>query len=225
MTESAAGFAGAKWVLAGDLAGYREFIASRCGEPVKYRAGVQLSHCGETPAHMFFLLDGIVKAYTSNSSGYVRLLGYHKAGTLFVLDGLRGGVPSVVTTETVTSCLAIPVTAAQLHAMCLENAAFTMDLMLFVGDVLRLMCYDAESTSLNDVAARVANLFCFYMQSGDYADSGAICLSQDSIASAVNASRAHVARIIAEMKRDGVIDTGHRRITVLNEEALREMGR
>ena len=214
-----------KWILAGELAKYRGIVLAKCGKPESFKAGTRLSTCGEVPHRMYYLIDGIVRAYTSNSNGNVRLLGYHRAGTLFVLDGLRGGEPSVVTTEAVTPCRAVPVTTCQLRELCDENPQFAVDLMYFVGDVLRLMCYDAESTSLNDVTARIANLFFLYMQSEDYAASGTIALSQDSIASAVNASRAHVARILAEMKKQGIIDTGHRKILVLDGEKLRDMCR
>ena len=52
-----------------------------------------MSRAAEVPARVYYLLEGMTKVYTSNAGGYIRLLGYHQADTICVLDGLRACPP------------------------------------------------------------------------------------------------------------------------------------
>ena len=103
-----------KFILAGELAPHRQFILENGARPVSFPAGMVLSQETEVPARVYYLLDGMTKAYTNNLDGYIRLLGYQQADTLCVLDGLRGTSPSVVTIQTITPVLAVPLTQEDL---------------------------------------------------------------------------------------------------------------
>ncbi len=106
--------------------------------------------------------------------------------------------------------------------MCDLNPQFCRDLMLYVGDVLRLMCYDAQTQSVRDTTARLASFFLLSMDSNEYKTHGCIRLSHESLASAINASHVHVSRIVAKLKADGVIATKRSRVYILDEKALRQ---
>lgn len=211
------------FILDGDLEHWRDLFLTHCAPPVSYKAGTVLSQCGKPSKQVYFLLDGLVKAYTSNASGYVRLLGYHKANTLCALDCLKQDVPAVITMEAVTPLKVIPLTLDEIEKMCALEPKLASDIMVYIADVLRLMCFDAESQSICDVATRLANFMCLYMQSNEYEEKQCISMSQDNLASAVNASRIQVARILAQMRQTGCIQIERRRITILDIEALQQM--
>ena len=213
------------FVLEGELAPYREFILQNGPAPVSFPAGTVLSRIGEVPERFFYLLEGIVKVSTVNSQGYVRLLGYHREDTVFVLDGLRGGEPCVVTIEAVTPLRAVPLTLGELRRLGELSPQFSLDLALFVGDTLRLMCFDAENQSIWDVATRLANFLCLYMKSRDYRTNGLVAMSQENLASAVNASRVQVARVCARFRKAGIISTGRRSLRILDRKALQELSK
>lgn len=210
------------FILSGNLSEYRNLFIQFCGPKKVSRAGEILSVCGKPVFHMHFLLSGIVKVYTNSSDGFVRLLGYHRQNTLFVLDGFIEGKPAIVTTQAVTDIATVTVTRQSLLRMCEANPAFGLDLASYVGDVLRLMCFDAENQSVSDVTTRLINFIFLYMKSADYQQTRCIPMSYESLASAVNASRIQVARICSKMKRLGIIDVGRRCITIKNVEALCE---
>jgi len=214
------GDAPVNFILDGELARWRDFVLENGSEPVRFGPGDLLSRSAEVPRRVYYLLEGMTKAYTSNASGYVRLLGYHRAGTVCVLDGLRGGEPSVVTIQAITPVLAVPLTSEDLRRLGRLSPEFAIDLAFFVGDTLRLMCYDAENQSIGDVATRLQNFLCLYMRSPDYRRNRYIPMSQDNLASAVNASRVQVARICSRLQREGVIRTRRGKVFVLDEGAL-----
>lgn len=213
------------FIFDGDLAAYRDFILENSAPPVSFPAGRVLSRVSEVPARVYFLLEGMTKAYTSNTSGFVRLLGYHRANTICVLDGLRGEDPSVVTIETITPVRAVPLTSEDLCRLGEQSPAFAMDLAFFVGDILRLMCYDAENQSIGDVGTRLVNFLTLYMSSPDYRKNGFVPMSQENLASAVNASRVQVARICSRMQKAGAIRTKRGKVEVQDEEKLRRFAR
>ena len=95
-----------------------------------------------------------------------------------------------------------------------------MDLAFFVGDTLRLMCFDAENQSIGDVRTRLVNFFLLYMTSPDYQKSGYMAMSQENLASAVNASRVQVARICSRMQKEGMIRTRRGKVEILDAMAL-----
>ena len=209
------------FILDGDLSPYRAFVQEHCRPPLTVPPGTVLSGPATPCRHLYYLLSGMVKVYTSNLNGYVRLLGYHSADTFFVLDSIRGTDRPIVTIESVTPLQVIPVTLEELQQMYGDSADFAMAMTLYVGDVLRLMCLDAESQSICDVTTRLANFFCLYMKSREYQRNAFIPMSQDSLASAVNASRVQVARICSRLQNQRLIRVQRRHVSVLNEAGLR----
>lgn len=209
------------YILEDSLRPYRSFILEQSRKAQDYPKGTIFSQSGELPKCLYFLVEGIVKVYTTNQRGYVRIVGFHKDNSLFVLDGLRGNEPSIVMTEALTPCTAVPITVSELHRMCDLNPQFCRDLMLYVGDVLRLMCYDAQTQSVRDTTTRLASFLLLSMDSNEYKTQGCIRLSQESLASAINASHVHVSRICARLQREGVLATKRSRIFILDEQALR----
>ena len=117
---------------------------------------------------------------------------------------------------------AIPLTSEDLCRLGERSPAFALDLAFFVGDTLRLMCFDAENQSIGDVRTRLENFFRLYMGSADYRRDGYIPMSQENLASAVNASRIQVARICSRLQKEGVIHTRRGRVFILDEAALGE---
>lgn len=209
------------YILEDSLSNHRSFILDQSRKPLTYPKGTIFSQSGEVSKYLYFLVEGIVKVSTTNQRGYVRIVGFHKDNSLFVLDGLRGNEPSIVMTEALTDCTAVPITVPELHRMCDLNPAFCQDLMLYVADVLRLMCFDAQTQSVRDATTRLASFFLLCMDSNEYKTQGCIRLSHESLASAINASHVHVSRICAKLKADGVIAIKRKRIYILDEKALR----
>lgn len=209
-----------KFVSAGELAVYRQFILEHGGPVADFPPGRVLSWASEVPARVYYLLEGMVKVYTTNKEGGVRLLGYQRADTICVLDGLRGSMPSMVTIETIMPVKAVPLTSENLYRLGELSPRFAMDLAFFVGDTLRLMCFDAENQSIGDVRTRLVNFFLLYMTSPDYQKSGYMAMSQENLASAVNASQVQVARICSRMQKEGMIRTRRGKVEILDAMAL-----
>lgn len=204
-----------------NLSQWRDMLLSSGAELMDCLPGAVLSRSGEDCRYVYFLVRGLVKVYTENATGAVRLLGYHMADSMFALDCLRGKGSSIITTEAITSLTILRFTPALLESICRQNADFATDLAMYVSDVLRLMCVDAESQTICDVKERLAHFLSLYLQSSVLpVNSLCIPMSQDSLAAAINASRVHTARVCAQLKEEGIISVGRKRLTILDLEKL-----
>ncbi len=208
------------YILEDNLSNYRELFIRHCNKSYELSKDTVISRSGGAVQCMYFLLDGMVKVYTTNTNGYIRILGYHKRNTFFAMDGICENEPAVVTTESVTAVKLLAVTWNELAEMGGENPNFICDMLRYYGTVLRLMCFDAEIKSIDDTASRLASFLCLYTDHLGPEEGGAVRLTQDELASAVNASRVQIARICSDFRNRGLIRCGRGYIFLLQKEEL-----
>lgn len=122
-----------------------------------------------------------------------------------------------MTTRAQTNVSALSFTLDDLDPLLREEPDLYRDLLLYTADVLRLMCYDATEQSVHNVRTRLINFFLLYIKDRD---TPVVPLSQERLAAAINASRVQVARVCSDLKKEGLILTGKRQITIPSREAL-----
>ncbi len=214
------------YIIDNQLLAYRDLFLSVCEPAHTYLMNTVLSRSGEVTGRMYFLLDGIVKVYTTNPGGYTRILGYHKRNTLFAMDCICPGESAVVTMESIKEVQVLTVTWAELEKMDQARPGFLKDLVKYYGSVLRLMCFDAENISARDAAARLATFLCMFKKHHDEEgrkEPNRINLTQDELASAVNASRIQTARICADFRSQGLISCTRGAVIIEDPDGLMEI--
>ena len=212
------------FVLEDNLLAYRDLILDYVQVPGTIAKGTVISSGGQSSHYVYFLLDGLVKISVINIHGYERILGYHKRNTLFVMDGLRREESVIVTATALTQLRAAKLSLEDLAALFGREPRFAVDMVLYYSDVLKLMCYDAESQSSNDVRARLANFLLLFMRSSDYKALGYVPFSQSELASAIGASRIQIARVCGALRNAGVIRVKKRRLETLAPDQLQQLG-
>lgn len=210
------------FILEDNLKSYREFILDNSASPIIFPKDTVISSGGSPSPYAFFLLDGLVKVGIINIFGYERILGYHKKDSIFVLDGLRNDENVIVTTTALTPVTLVKLSTDDLTSLFQKNPRFATDLILYYSDVLKLMCYDAESQTSNSVKSKLANFIVLYMQSEDYRKLGHLPFSQSELASAIGASRVQVSRICSQLKKEGLLEIRKRKLYVLAPDAFRD---
>ena len=215
------------YIIENDMEAYRNLFLPICTKKYAYPKNTIFSRSGEVSPQMYFLLEGIVKVYTVNPNGYIRILGYHRNNTFFAMDCLCGEKSAVVTIESITPVEVLPVSWQELRAAGKADPRFMEDLVRYYGSVLRLMCFDAESNSVCDASARLATFLCLFLRyrRQEGRRDRTIALTQDELASAVNASRIQIARVCAAFKNRGLIRCGRGTVTVLDPEGLDQISK
>ena len=120
------------YIINNNLVQYHDLFVKCCRRTSEFPKGAILSKSGDPIPYMYFLLEGMVKIYTMNPSGYVRILGYHKSNTLFAMDGICGAQePAVVTVESITPVKVLLVTWDDIVEMGNEDHSFPSALLRY----------------------------------------------------------------------------------------------
>ena len=72
------------------------------------------------------------------------------------------------------------------------------------------------------LTGRLAAFLLLFLATPDYKKTRKIALTQEEIASFINVSRAQVAKMFGQLRKEGVIATGNRYVTVLDQKKLME---
>jgi CRP/FNR family cyclic AMP-dependent transcriptional regulator len=197
----------------------------RYARHVHYPAGVRLLQQGEPGDKVLVIESGRAKVTYVTAGGRELVLRFcgpgELVGELAVLDG-GPRLSSIVALEPVEA-LVIP--AGDFRALLLSHPGIAWRLLVMLSKRFR----DADlkrvefgaSDTVGRIAARLVELGERY---GEYRDGGIhieLPLSQDELGAWTGASRASVAAALRTLRDLGWIETGRRRIVLLDSEALR----
>ncbi len=201
-----------------DFVRYRQLFLTHCPPPMLMPKGNCICKKGVTQGWMYYLFQGTVKIYTCNSRGGERLLAFLGEDSICGLDCLDPGQPSIVTIECITDSWVTPFQPDMLKVIIQKAPDFSYDLMVYYAKVMRQLCFDAESQSINDAKIRLSNFLFLYVESNH---SNTVPMSQQELSAATNCSRSSICRICNEFKALGIIRTNGRGLTVLDREQLK----
>lgn len=193
-----------------------------------YRRGYLLTVEGEPAGHVMILLDGWAKATVVTAGGMEAVLRLYGPGDQFGGEALLGDQARPESVTALTQC----------HCLLASTARFTELLSRSPGIarafrnvmVQRVLAADQQvKARLDPPDTRLARaLTDLAYRSGAGAPDGTripVDLSQEELASWIGTSRATVARMLNQMRRDGVIHTGYRNIVITDLGLLAEIAR
>ena len=198
----------------------------KLGGARKFGRGELLMHQGEPGDRVLVLLDGHVKASINDSRGREMVLSFRGPGdVLGELTFTRADPRSAnVTAIEPVEVLAIAASEFRLYLKRNPTAALTLIDVISrrfrEANAARLQFGDLDT--IGRIAARLIELCDRY---GDHLDSCIevrLPVTQDDLGSWTASSRAGVASGLRTMRELGWIQTGRRRITVLDLDALRQ---
>jgi CRP/FNR family transcriptional regulator, cyclic AMP receptor protein len=200
------------------------------GRPRRYPSGGVLFAQGERTSHVLILTGGRVKVFCTTEDGREPVLGLRGVGELVgelaaLDDHYEGGRTStVVAMEPVT---AQEISGADFRAYLAAHPAAAMELLRMV--VGRLRSADRRRIEFGgfETTSRLAHLLAELAdESGDPTENAReIPFSQAELAAMVGASRESVARALARLRADGLVESRRRGVALLDVAALRRHGR
>ena len=191
-----------RYFFAGDFQPYRKTFFDRCPPPMKMDRGMRVCTSGKSRGWMYYLCQGTLRVYAGNRQGNERMVALLGPDSIAGLDCLLPGQTSLMTIACVTDCWLLPFQNTLLETMAREDSEFALTLVRYYCKVMRQLCYDAASQSINSTFIRLAN---FLLINWDGEDQ--VHMSQQQLACAINCSRASVSRACRLLRDEGVITT------------------
>jgi CRP-like cAMP-binding protein len=201
------------------------------GRSRRYPAGRVLFAQGEHSDHVVLITSGRVKVFCTTEDGREPLLGMRGEGDLVgelaALDhGEHPRGATVVATEAVT---AEEIGAAAFRQFLADHPAATMELLRMV--VARLRSADRRRVEFGgfETTSRLAHLLAELADEpdGSELDDGVrvIPYSQAELGAMIGASRESVARGLARLRAEGLVESRRRGLALLDVDDLRRHGR
>ena len=216
---------GIHFFVEGSLHKYRSLFEEVCPAPMTIPKGQTLCTQCCTHGWLYYILDGLAKVYITTSDGNEQIIDFMMRDTLIGMYCIDDEKNSVVSIASVTEMRVLPFTPEILRRMILDNPQLGFDLVVYYGEVLRQVSFMVGRLGHADLMVRLASFFLLFIDTLDYQQNHKILLTQQEIASCINVSRAQIAKMYAQLRKEKVIDTGNHYVTILDEEKLQRYSR
>ena len=176
----------------------------------------------EEPGEVLFILkEGSVQLYRISPEGkklVITTLGPH---TLFGEMALLGTRMHNTFAEAVDDCLICVMSRTDLERMILSKPRVALRILEITGKRLREAEERLENMAFKGIPARLANLL---MRLSEEQKSETITgLTHQDLAESVGTYRETATQVLNDMKSQGIIEIGRKRITILDMDALWEV--
>jgi CRP/FNR family cyclic AMP-dependent transcriptional regulator len=193
-----------------------------------YQPGYILMMEDDPSSDVMVLVSGWAKATHATAGGEEVVLRLYSPGAVFGTDAALAGRPRSETIIALEQCTALLIPAPRFTALLSDSPgiarAFNLAMLLRARDA-------DDQTRLRNAPAevRVARvLIDLADRAGRRAPDGItipVDLSQEDLASLISSSRSTVARTLRSLRRQGLIRTGYRHITITSLAGLRTIAR
>jgi CRP/FNR family transcriptional regulator, cyclic AMP receptor protein len=182
----------------------------------------------ETGNYMYIVLGGKVKVTKSTSGGRETILAIHQQGDFFGEMALLDGKTSPATVSAMEDCRIASISSADFQHHLLNNVKVVKQIIQVLCGRLRQVWGQVQSLSYSNAEERIrAGIGQLAKKHGVRDARGIIIdlkITHQELAEMVGTSRETVTRTIARLQKEGILQLEHRRIILLNPDALQLSG-
>ena len=185
--------------------------------PRRYQAG-QVIYLQDSPADEFYyLVRGIARSYISSEAGGERILTIHRPGDLMGEAAFFDECPRVSSAVAVTECEIVSVDRVALDRVFRLHPELALPMLQYLARTIRLLSHHVDEATFLPAGQRLARHLLAETQEGvPYA------CTHEELGFAIGVSRVTISRLLAELSRRGLVETGYRSLTVLSRCGLEQ---
>lgn len=198
---------------------------------VLYRKGqIIISQGQQAHKGVYWLKSGRVKFSLLTDEGSERVVGFAEDGDSFGEASILDNDGHLVMAQALTDCVIYVFDRAVVLRLMYDDPDLAVQLLRNVSRKLRLSVELLEEMSFCGVRERLAHVIARLATSGQAGDDSgagppALRLTHQELASLIGASRVMVTNALAELRREGAIEQGRRRLVIRDLGRLIEAGR
>jgi CRP/FNR family cyclic AMP-dependent transcriptional regulator len=194
----------------------------------RFQQGETIFFQGDPGQALYLIEVGRVRIYVQDDSGQETSVIFYSAGDIFgelaAIDGLPRSASAIVADETIVHVL----TRERLRAHLLASPQLAYNFMQALAVRVRYSTLQVGNLTLHDVPSRLARKLLELAQGYGRVTSDGVkidmTLTQSDLASLIGATRESTNKALGHLKRGGVIHMEQNQITIIDPDALREMG-
>jgi len=192
-----------------------------------YPKGALLFVEGEPPRGVFVLCSGRVKLSASSAAGRTMILRVTEPGEVVGMPGTISGKPYDVTAEVLEPAQASFIPRARFLRFLAEHGEVGLRIAQLLSNIYHHTCQEARSLGLSRSSSQKLARFLLDWSNrpGLRRPDGRVTLTltHEEIAQMINASRETVTRLLAQLRRDRVIQTKGATLIIRSRRALESL--
>jgi CRP-like cAMP-binding protein len=213
------------------LASSRQFSALvdlfETGTKLTYRKGEYIIRPGEQPSNIYFIQEGLVKAYNISKYGEENLLIIRKDREVFPLIWALTGQEREIIYQAISSTVLWRIDREKYLEFLHSHPGAMLPILDMVTEMYRIHSERLLNLEYRTVRERLVSfLMTMSGRFGKQTDDGIVIevpLRQQDIASSINASRETASRALSALEKKGLISTKQFFITLKDPEALQSL--
>jgi len=178
---------------------------------------------GEENPNIFYIARGLVEYAHVDENGSENILEVLGPGNMLNLQPVFGNNPSIATFAALSECSLASADKSEILALMKNNNELALEMLeemaFIIGGLNRRYSMGAERSDIRTL--RVIHMIAA-MQQNVYKEKDPVYirLSQSDLARVVQTTRVTLSKVLADMKRNGLIETDYGGISVINMEKL-----
>ncbi len=197
------------------------------GTRTSYAEGARLFLEGDPPTHVLVLRSGRVKLTSSSAEGQEVLIEIRGPGYLLGELGPIDDVPRISSAIALDPVEAIVMSAPQFRQLLTDRGTLAYQVIVLVSDKLRQATSRRLEVGTSDAQARLCQRLVELAVDGDLQPDGTVeiqsSLTQQEMAEWIGVSRDAVVLSLRHLRESGYLETGRRKIRILDLEAIGRM--
>ena len=197
------------------------------GTELTYNKNEYIIRPGESPNYVYYINDGLVKAFNISKYGEENLLIIRKPREIFPLIWAITGRGRSIIYQALTPTKVYRVTREDFNNFLKENTDALYPFIDLITDQYRMHSERILNLEYRSVRERLASfLLTMAFRFGKDSSKGIIIdvpLKQQDIASSINASRETTSRELGILERKGLIKNSQGRLIIIDKQALKKL--
>lgn len=179
---------------------------------------------GEDKEAVFFIIDGLVKAYKTDENGNEHIVSFLQTGDMFPHTGFFNQTPYPATAEAIvdTTLLAIP--TLSFEQLLLRIPEISIKVMNAMSSKIKELQEKLQELTGNDVQDRCISFLLKLADNYGIGKDGIIHIdlpmTNQEFANSVGTTRETVNRLINQLRKDNILESNRSGYVVLDYEAL-----
>ena len=214
-----------RFIFAKEFSSFADTILEHGGVSSIIRKGTIIQDANVPIPHTsFYIKKGIAKLCLINEDGSEHILFFFGKGSIYPVTRLEESLTmeSYLHLVAVTDLEVITFPAGRIMEMNGPNNELFGAVMDHYVRYTNVLLYKLLMNTYNDSAKSVSSFLFLYSRHNEVTDGHSIDLTQEQVGQIVGLSRAQVTRILNTLRKEGIIQTSHSKIKVLDTERLRD---
>lgn len=189
-----------------------------------YSPGEIIFRQGEIPTELFYLISGLSLTYTVFEDGRERNILMTWPGRLFGAATFFEVSPRRSSAIAIKPCEVIVIDQECYRQCCQLFSDFQEFILRELSKDIGALFEELADSSMLSADVRVARFLCRRLAEGQYSGTAQfpeLHYSQEFLAQVIGISRISVSQVISHFVEKGWISTGYRKITILNQSAIK----